>query len=296
MLNRATIIIISTFLLCISSIAQDRVTDYRYLADKIDGVYIPKDLDEAIECLDTLLSEEDKQYTSDSLTLESFSTNTHFSIGMWMRNNWGLWGGSRLQRYFTERNVYHPDDMSGIILEAYYKKKIKGMEYSVEDDVAKYALTSATDRGKVIKSGLSRFVYKLRYNWSRGVRERKRELKKEGFKKGETVYYQYPYGCSTKEEEDIWFYLDEDNIESLPKGKIIDIDYGLLQMKVELISTTSPYGVIVFDGNIIADKDGNIEQDFDHFSVNDPNRFYMKKGDVLWFDMKSNYWQPKTAN
>ena len=281
-----------TLLLCVSSFAQDRVSDYRYLVDRIDSVYIPKDIDDAIECLDTLLSEEDKQYAADSLTLESFCANTHFSIGMWMRNNWGLWGGSRLQRYFTERKVYHPDDMSGIILEAYYKKKIKGMEYSIEDDIAKYS-NSSTGTVKIIKTKRGRLLHKIRYNLSRGVREKKRELKEAGFVKGKTVYYQYPYGCSTEQEQDIWFNLDEDNIDLLSKGRIIGIDYLNQQIKVELISTTSPYGVIVFDGNIIADKDSNIERDFDNFSIDTPNRFYMKKGDVLWFNIKSDYWLPR---
>jgi hypothetical protein len=44
----------------------------------------------------------------------------HFSLGMWMRNNWGLWHGSRLSEYFNEHGVHHPDDMSGIILSSYW--------------------------------------------------------------------------------------------------------------------------------------------------------------------------------
>ena len=39
---------------------------------------------------------------------------------MWLRNNWGLWGGSRLQKYMLERKIQHPDSMSAIILEFYY--------------------------------------------------------------------------------------------------------------------------------------------------------------------------------
>jgi hypothetical protein len=37
-----------------------------------------------------------------------------------MRNNWGLWGGSRLQKYFTEKGVGHPDEMSSVILFFYW--------------------------------------------------------------------------------------------------------------------------------------------------------------------------------
>ena len=44
----------------------------------------------------------------------------HFGFGMYLRNNWGLWGGSRLQKYFFDRGISHPDNMSGIILKHYY--------------------------------------------------------------------------------------------------------------------------------------------------------------------------------
>jgi len=39
---------------------------------------------------------------------------------MWLRNNWGLWGGSRLQQYFFEKEIKDPDRMSSIILSHYY--------------------------------------------------------------------------------------------------------------------------------------------------------------------------------
>lgn len=287
MLNRATIVIVATLLLCVSSVAQERVTDYRYMVDRIDGVYIPKDMDDAIECIDTLLSEEDKQYVADSLSLDAFCASTHFTLGLWMRNNWGLWGGSRLKRYFTERNVYHPDDMSGEILTAYYKKKIEGTEYVLEEDSAQNAQPTATV--KVIKTKLGWFWYKLRNKWSRGMREAKRELREDGFRKGKTVSFLYPYGCSTEEEQKIWLSADDSTL--VPKGKILDIDYYGRQIKVELISTISPYGIIVFDGNIKADSEQKIERDFKNFSVNHPNRFYMQKGEVRWFGLNS-HWQP----
>jgi hypothetical protein len=44
----------------------------------------------------------------------------HLGFGMWIRNNWGLWGGSRLQKYFLTRDIKHPDSMSALILEYYY--------------------------------------------------------------------------------------------------------------------------------------------------------------------------------
>lgn len=43
----------------------------------------------------------------------------HHSIGMYVRNNYGLWKGGPLQEYFLAKGLRHPDDMSGVLLEAY---------------------------------------------------------------------------------------------------------------------------------------------------------------------------------
>jgi hypothetical protein len=52
---------------------------------------------------------------------DEFSANAHFGLEMWMRNNWQLWCGSRLSKYFNELGIYHSDDISGIISDSYYR-------------------------------------------------------------------------------------------------------------------------------------------------------------------------------
>lgn len=52
-----------------------------------------------------------------ALTEDEFSGKFHFGFGMWLRNNWDLWKGSRLSKYFNSIGVYHPDDMTGIIFD-----------------------------------------------------------------------------------------------------------------------------------------------------------------------------------
>lgn len=287
MLTKTSTSVVVVIFLCISSVAQEKVSyqhDYRYLVDRIDGIYIPKDIDEAIDSLDTILSIEDKRYIADSLSLRGFLASSHFGIGMWIRNNWGLWGGSRLQRYFSKKDVFHPDDMSGEILKAYYKKKIQGLDYSVEDDIEPNASGVIVRQLGPLKSRW----YDFKRRFSADYRETKRKLQDDGFAKGETVYFQYPYGCSTAEEQRIW--QSATNCDPLPKGKITDMDYGNRRIKVKLIDTLSPYGIIVFDGNITPDTEGDLERDFDSFTVNSPNRFYMHKGDEMWFDLNSNCW------
>ena len=290
MTRKITICIIVILLLCLSSAAQKKVSyerDYRYLVERIDGIYIPKDIDEAIDSLDIILSVEEKRYVADSLSLEDFTAMAHMGIGMWMRNNWGLWGGSRLQRYFRDRQVNHPDAMSHEILKAFYKKKIKGMVYPVEED---FDLDNGENYGvEVIRmKGITKYFHKEWWRMRKGISETRRELKEEGIRKGGLVYFQYPYGCSTAEEQDIW--LSADNCDALPKGIITDIDFGQQRIKVKLLSTISPHGIIIFDGDIKPDTDGDLERNFGQFAINTPNRFYMQVGDELWFDLDSHCW------
>jgi uncharacterized protein DUF6794 len=80
----------------------------------------PKTLEEALTALDTLFTPRIKQWI-DSVP-ESDMIQFHFSTGLWMRNNWGLWGGGPLARYFNGIGIYHPDDMSGIILTSYWRR------------------------------------------------------------------------------------------------------------------------------------------------------------------------------
>ena len=87
--------------------------------DTINGVYIPKNLEDCFIQLDQLLSDEDKQ-TIKQLRNRKETIQYHHNLGMALRNNWGLWSGSRLQKYMLDKKVKHPDNMSGIILEFYY--------------------------------------------------------------------------------------------------------------------------------------------------------------------------------
>ena len=85
-----------------------------------DKSYIPRDLEEAVLALDKLISEEEK-YELCKMGEDEFLAATHLGIGMYLRNEWGLWKNSELRKYFRRRGIFHPDDMSGEILKSYYK-------------------------------------------------------------------------------------------------------------------------------------------------------------------------------
>ena len=62
----------------------------------------------------------------------------HFGLGMWMRNNWGLWAHGPLAAYLEQFGVHHPDDMSGLILDTFWRH-LNGLPL----EVTKHAAISA---------------------------------------------------------------------------------------------------------------------------------------------------------
>jgi hypothetical protein len=79
------------------------------------GIYIPIDIEDAIAELDKALSDGLKAELKTAANLLDY----HFTLGGWLRQNWGLWLGSRLAQHFRELNVINPDLMSIFILQAY---------------------------------------------------------------------------------------------------------------------------------------------------------------------------------
>ena len=75
-------------------------------------VYIPKDLEDAFVELKKMLSP--ALLNEIRLKSEKDMIEYHHGFGTWLRNNWGLWAGSRLAQYFRQLGMHHPDDMSGI--------------------------------------------------------------------------------------------------------------------------------------------------------------------------------------
>lgn len=94
----------------------------RLTLEKIDNIYIPKNLYECLTELDGILNFESKKQLIESK--DSWEFNSHIGgLGMWIRNNWGINGGSRLLKYFNDRNIgtemFGNDEISGIIISQY---------------------------------------------------------------------------------------------------------------------------------------------------------------------------------
>ena len=108
----------------------------RVVKDTLDGHYIPKDLEDCFVQLNNMYADSTIEVIK-AMSENEFSGRYHFSLGMWMRNNWGLWGGSRLSKFFNNMEIFHSDDMSGIIMTSYHRK-LTNTPLEVEKQVAKY--------------------------------------------------------------------------------------------------------------------------------------------------------------
>ncbi len=98
--------------------------------------YIPKNLVEAVAQLEIIHNDSTKKVIIE-MTEKEYVGSTHFGTGMWIRNNWGLWNGDDLAEYFNSIGIYHPDDMSGIILKSYYRELHKQV-WKLEEQVQYY--------------------------------------------------------------------------------------------------------------------------------------------------------------
>lgn len=111
------------------------------ISDNIDGVFIPKDLNSCYFELDKLLNDTIKQEIKNKQTNNDLY-DYHMGLGSWIRNNWGLWAGSRLQQYFIHNKVTHPDDMSHIVIVGYNKYlngKQMEQESLIQEEIARQA-------------------------------------------------------------------------------------------------------------------------------------------------------------
>jgi hypothetical protein len=99
--------------------------------------YIPKNLEDSLSYLDCIWSESDKTDFK-SKDEEEAIAELHLVTGMSIRNNWGLWRGrNSLSRYFKSKGVFHPDDISSIILTSFHRR-LNNIDINLEEQITYY--------------------------------------------------------------------------------------------------------------------------------------------------------------
>lgn len=105
--------------------------------DKYEQEYIPIDLADAISYLECKWSEEDKNEFKNKEEQVAVS-ELHLGTGMSIRNNWELWKGKNsISRFFKSKGIFHPDDMSSIILTSFHRK-LNRSNINLEEQIESY--------------------------------------------------------------------------------------------------------------------------------------------------------------
>ncbi|MCQ9634762.1 hypothetical protein MP477_07310 [Chryseobacterium sp. WG23] len=191
----------------------------KYTTDSINSVYIPKDLQDCFAQINIFWNEDTKTQVR-ALKEEEFTGKVHLGFGMWMRNNWQLWGGSRLSKYFNDLKIYHPDDMSGIILVSYHRY-LNSKEIKLEEQVKYYQDYWESSEKKARKGKIEEF---------------------SKYKIGDKLNFNYQKGFVSKEQEDRY-----DNDTCMATGIITERNEKDFLIKVKLTETCDKKGVIYYD-------------------------------------------------
>lgn len=225
----------------------------RFVTDSLRGVYIPKDLEDCFNQINKFWSDSTKSKVK-QWSEDEFVGKVHLGFGMWMRNNWQLWAGSRLSKYFNEKGIYHPEDMSGIILVSYHRT-LNNQPLKLDDQI----------------------IYYINY-WAKAEKE-ELERKRSEFMEyivGDTVTFLYRQGFSSKGQENKY-----DNDSCLVTGEIIGLNNKDFLVQIKLLKSCDKKGIIYYDSEdsmVFNKKTRRLEK---------PKKrivFYMKAGQEKWFD------------
>lgn len=134
-----------TFLIAHAAIGQEPTNseaeakqryEERIAKSRILGVYIPKDVNDAMKELDRLIDDGSKTKLKAHTEQEAMK-KLHFSFGLWMITNWSFYEGSRLSSYLRQNGVSYPDDMAEILI-ACYHRHLKGTPLRFNELCAQY--------------------------------------------------------------------------------------------------------------------------------------------------------------
>jgi len=224
----------------------------RFTTDSLRNVYIPKDLEDAFMQINSFWPDSTKTMVK-GWTEDKFSGQLHMGFGMWMRNNWQLWGGSRLSKYFNDLGIYHPDDMSGIILTSYHR-------HLLNKDIL---LTEQVD------------YYKDHWKTIEEAGLKKKEEEFSLYKVGDTLLFKYRYDFINKEQEE-----KKDNEICIATGMVTALNLKDYTIKVKLIDACDKKGIVSYDN-----KDTMMYNPKTKKMEKPKKRIveYLKPGKEIWF-------------
>ena len=133
----------------------ERQYQERIKKDRLHGIYIPKNLEDALAQLDKLTSPESKLKFK-SIPEDSVIAIMHNRLGQWMIVNWSFYEGSRLSHYLRSAGVSYPDDMADFLILAFHRR-LNGKPVVIKDlaiyfrEKRKTAWKEEVQEGEVLK-------------------------------------------------------------------------------------------------------------------------------------------------
>jgi hypothetical protein len=227
----------------------------KFTADTINDIYIPKDLEDCFVQINSFWNDSTKIQVKNWEEKE-FAGKVHLGFGMWMRNNWRLWGGSRLSKYFNDLGIHHPDDMSAIILDSYHRN-LNNKEIKLQEQIKYYQ----------------------DYWGNSNKAELKRKQKEfSEYNIGDTLEFNYNKGYISKVQEEKY----DDDI-CIAKGILTERNEKDFLIKVKIIETCDKKGIIYFDNDGHRIYDPKTKR-----WSNPPKRIIkkVKKNKEQWFEYK----------
>ncbi|MGJ8685100.1 MAG: DUF6794 domain-containing protein [Nonlabens sp.] len=93
----------------------------RQQLDTINGIYIPRNMEEAFITLDKVMPPKERQLLVKLENQPEKYNSDAGGLGIWIRVNWGIIEGSRLEVYFNERDLTKPKEVSNTLVTQYIK-------------------------------------------------------------------------------------------------------------------------------------------------------------------------------
>lgn len=118
---------------------------------RINGVYIPKDMDDAFVQLDKLSTDEARaKYKATSE--EIVAKKLHFGLGRWMSYNWNFDEGSRFSHLLRKMGIANTDDMIDFMLISYHRH-LNAVDQGYGDRIKIYQEKAKKAREEELKKG-----------------------------------------------------------------------------------------------------------------------------------------------
>lgn len=101
-------------------VSKDSLYNANVKKSRLYGVYIPRDISDALQKLMELTTEEARDPLK-KVDEETIAKRLFFGLGRWMDYNWNFAEGSRFSHYLRNKGLYDTDDMVMFMLITFHR-------------------------------------------------------------------------------------------------------------------------------------------------------------------------------